>query len=686
MTSRGVHSARHRAERLRPETDRPGDLPAPTDPGPHAPAPASAAKRGGRSRRAGIRGVGIRWIALLCVLGVVIVIAVTGIGPAGPSVTQTVSTFLLDWESGDYGAAALLTTGNPAEVARSLQNAYSELGAADLVLSIRQITGGSGAALASFNASVNLGRGGLPWQYEGHFTLRRGSAGWRVVWSPAVIAPGLGPGDRLAVLTQVPGRAPLEDSAGHSLLRRSPVFEVGVLPDELTDPQLTSQRLAAVFRLGTEADEMLGQILAAPSDSFLELVQLPPATYYRLRGKLDKVPGLVFRQATTRLFNSTVPAITGMVGTETAKVLVEDGEPYRPGTTVGLSGLEQAYQGKLAGTATTQVVVQNAAGRRVKVLKRWPGRAGTPVRTTINGAVQAAAAHALAGADLSAAIIAIRAGTGQILAVADQKASGMPAVSPLTGQYQPGQSFMIVSAAALLASGPGFSVNTLVPCYRSNQAPGPTFVNSPVEPYLGPMQTFSVDFAHACSTAFVGLSLRLTAPRQLPAAATAFGLGAQWQLQIPAFAGSMHTPASSGQQAADVIGQGAVQVSPLDMALAAGLVEAGAWHSPSLLVGPSDQPPAPPQPFSSTIISQLKHLMWTTVRSGAGHQADLPGAAVFGQVGSAPLAGHRGVRAIWFVGFRGNVAFAVLVFSHSAAFDPAVQLARQFAAALPVGH
>ena len=677
MANRGVHSARHRTERSRPEADRPGY----PDTQPGTGSAGAPRRRAGRSR-----GVAIRAIALLCAVGVVVVVAVTGIGPAGLSVTQTVSTFLLDWESGDYSAAAMLTTGNPADVTASLQNAYSELGAADLVLGIRQITVHSGLALASFNASVNLGRDGLPWQYQGHFMLHRGGSGWRVVWSPAVIAPGLGRGDRLAVLTQVPGRASLEDSGGHPLLRRSPVFEVGVLPDDLKNPQLTAQRLATVIGLDTDADEMLGQIRAAPSESFLELVQLSPASYDHMRGKLGTVPGLIVRQDTTRLFDSTVPAITGMIGTETARVLVEDGEPYRPGTTVGLSGLEQAYQGKLAGTATTQVVVQDESGRRVKVLKNWPGHAGTAIRTTIDGSIQAAAAHALAGTGLSAAIVAIRAGGGQILAVADQQAPGMPAVGPLTGRYQPGQSFMIVSAAALLASGQGFSGNTPVQCYRTNQAGGQTFANTPVEPYLGPVQTFTVDFAHACSTAFVGLSLRLAAPRQLIDAATAFGIGARWQLQVPAFAGSMHVPASSGQQAADVIGKGTVQVSPLDMALAAGLVDAGSWHAPSLLAGPANQPAAPKPPFGSGVISQLKHLMWLSVRSGAAHQANLPGGAVFGQVGTAPLAGHHGITAIWFVGFRGNVAFAVLVFSHSAAFAPAALLARQFAASLPLRH
>lgn len=667
MANRGVRTARHRAERPRLMVDR-----IPTGAaGPNGSQAGPPPKRGGR-----LRARPIRAISLLCAAGLVVIIAVTGVGPAGPTVPETVKAFLVDWESGDYRAAALLTTGNPDLVARRLQAVYQEVGAADLALGMGPISVHGDSAQASFSASVNLGRDGLPWQYQGHFTLHRAGAGWRVVWSPAVIVPGLGAGDRLAVLTVVPRRAELLDSAGRPLLRPSRAFVLGVMPDELTNSWLTARDLARVTDIGADADEMLAQILAAPSESFLELVTLSPADYRRLSAGLAKVPGLIVKRITTRLFKSTVPTITGQIGTETARVLVEDGEPYQPGTTVGLSGLQQAYQEKLAGLATTEIVVQNAAGRQVAVLQRWRGYPGTSVGTTIDAGVQAAAQRAVAGTHFSAAIVAIRAGGGQILAVADHQAAGMPAVNPLAGQYQPGQSFMIVSTAALLTSSPGFSLNTPIGCFPTNL----NFTNVPREPFLGTQPTFSVDFAHACSTAFVGLSLRLS-PADLQHAADAFGIGAPWRLPLQAFACRLQTPAS-GQQAADVIGVGTVQVSPLAMALAAGLVESGSWHAPTLVPSTAAQAPVPRAHLDSLIVSELRHLMSLTVKSGAGRAADLPGATVFGEVGTAPLAGHHGLRAIWFVGFHGNVAFAVLGFSRSAAFGPVAQLAGQFAAAL----
>ena len=155
----------------------------------------------------------IRLGSLLCAAAVVIIAGVTGVGQSDPSVTVSVKNFLLAWESGNYAAAGALTTGQPVAVARVLRNAYSQLGAADLSLAMGNISVRGNTASAYFHASVDLGRGGRPWTYAGHFLLRRHGAGWLVVWSPSVIVPGLGPGDRLAVLTTVPARKPLLDSA-----------------------------------------------------------------------------------------------------------------------------------------------------------------------------------------------------------------------------------------------------------------------------------------------------------------------------------------------------------------------------------------------------------------------------------------------------------------------------------------
>src|ERR1700691_1845112 len=574
-----------------------------------------------------------------------------------PTAEPTVQSFLLDWENGQYAAAAGLTTGAPAGVVAALQNAYQDVGAAAATLSMAAVNQHGNTASAQFDASVDLGRGGESWNYRGSFDLRRVGSGWKVVWSPSVIAPGLRPGLRLAVVSSEPQRAQLLDAEGKPLAPLSTVYTVGVMPGRLKNPERTADGLARVT--GLSASQILGWITEAPGANFLELVRLTPARYHRLRGRLARGAGLRVEQQPARLVGSIGSAVCGSVRSEAAGVLQEDGIPYQPGTTVGLSGLQQSFQRTLVGAPTTEVVAENATGHVVSVLHTWAGRNGTDVQTTINASVQQAANKALQSVGNSGAIVAISPTSGHVLAVASRGTSGMPEINPLSGKYQPGQAFTIVSTAALLNTGQ-VGVNTAIPCSASNPGGGEKFTNDPPVPNRG---TFQADVANACSAAFAGLSLRMSG-KDLKVPAAGFGLGKPWQLPLKAFAGTMGSPSNQAELAEDTIGTGSVKVSPLDMAIAAAVVQSGTWHPPSLVTDPPDPGLTPTVPFGPKVVSALQALMRSTVTSGAGQAANVGNMPVYGQVGSTPY-GSTGLREAWFVGFQGNVAFAVLELTRS---------------------
>src|SRR5580704_15911192 len=353
-----------------------------------------------------------------------------------------------------------------------LRTAYQQLGAAAYYLSMGPITQHGGTAEAHFFASVDLGQDGAPWSYEGRFAMRKTSAGWRVLWSPTVINPGLHQGLRMAVVTTMPPRAALLDAEGASLIHPSPAWIAQVRPGRLSHPEETAMAFAGVA--GLDWQQVLSVIRAAPQTHPLTLATLSPADYVTLRKKLGHVPGLQLRRVSRRLFETTATDVTGTVGTELAPVLQEQGVTYRPGTTVGVSGLQQVYQRRLAGAAETEVIAENQAGHQVAVLKKWVGTQGTPVRTTIEAGVQRAATNAVAGQPAAAAIVAVQASTGHVIAVADH-AGGGTRVYPLTGRYQPGGAFTIVSAAALLAK--GTALNEPIPCLGTTRVGGRTFTN-----------------------------------------------------------------------------------------------------------------------------------------------------------------------------------------------------------------
>jgi len=612
----------------------------------------------------------------------VVVAALVGVGlarPGVPSPEPTVSQFLLAWESQHYLQAAELTTGPPKTVAAALARAYERLDASNLTLSIHGISQQAKTADAQFDASIDLGGTGLVWTYQGAFALQDGSSGWRVVWSPSVIVPGMTDKEQLAVYSGFYPRSQLLDSAGRPLSMPATVDEVGVIPDMLTNPAKTASELSAVTQI--PEDQIQGQIEQGLQGDFLELITYTPAEYAKRRASLSAIPGLQVRERTERLFASIAPDVVGAVGNETAAVLRTNGVEYRPGTTIGLSGLQQTFQRQLTGTPHTEVVLQQSGHAAVR-LHSWPGTPGTPVRTTLSAPIQIAADNALAGLSTPAAIVAVQAGTGKILAVGSHDVNGSPALDPMSGAYEPGPTFTIVSSAAILSDG-RLAPTDPVPCPSSNTVDGQVFTNDPVEPYLGTAPSFRTDFAHACATAFAGgLSLSLDAS-DLSRASQQFGIGG-WQLPVTgSFAGRLGAPGGQGALAADMIGGGDVRVSPLDMALVAAVVDSGRWQPPSLVEGLADASSAARAPVNAQVLASLRGLMRGAMTTASNRVADV-GGDVSGQVGSAPFGGGHGLHINWFVGYRGNIAFAVALLSSSAS-DSAAPLAGSFLHNLQTG-
>lgn len=614
---------------------------------------------------------------MVVVVGVITIGLATDFGDE-PSAEPTARSFLLDWQQQQYQAAAQLTTGAPGVVVAQLAGEFQDLDATEMFLSMGPIVQHGKTAVARFTATVNLAQGGHQWTYQGKFGLLSSGGSWKVDWAPSVIEPSLGPGDRLAVQTTFAPRAQVLDAQGRPLLAPSRTYMVGVYPSSLASPSRTAARFSQVT--GLDQTQVLGQIRAAPPRAFLPLLTLDQADFQSLRPRLETVPGLQAKRVLQRLFDADSDDVVGQVGTENSDALRAEGAAYQPGDTVGLSGLEQTYQDSLAGTPATRVQVVNSAGAVVNTLWTSAGSSGTPVRTTINGHYQAAASAALAGLRSSGEIIAVQPSTGNILAVAERAAGGppLPEGGALNARLVPGMTFTIVSAAALLNT--GIAANTPVPCTDVTYVGGQTFTNDSSSASAG--QPFSADFASGCGTAFATLSMRLT-PGQLASAEKDFGIGTPWDLRVQAFSGSTAVAAGTGQSAglaAETIGQGGVRMSPLGMAMVAAEVESGVGHVPVLVA--SDPAATWQSALSSGALHELRGLMREAVRTGTARAADLTGAQVYGQAGLVKTGTRSWLS--WFVGYRGNLAFAVLETGTSAQ-QAAASLAASFLAAADSG-
>ncbi|MBW3574818.1 MAG: hypothetical protein KY450_08135 [Actinobacteria bacterium] len=342
---------------------------------------------------------------------------------------------------------------------------------------------------------------------------------------------------------------------------------------------------------------------------------------------------------------------------------------YEAGDVVGTSGLQAATEPRLFGRPWGAVELVDGRGQVLEVLEVFPGAAPEPVTTTFDADVQAAAEAALAGTSKPAALVAIDAPSGQVRAVATRPTTGFNRA--FVGQYPPGSTFKVVTAAALLESGVG--PDTTISCPATVAISGFRFSNAGGEA-LGDIP-FATAFYRSCNTAFVQLADDLDSDA-LAASAERFGFNADLELPVPADAGSFPVPTSPVEQAAAAIGQGRVTATPLQMASVAAAVASGTWRSPHVLV--ERQAPVE-RPLPEAAVATLQELMRRVVAEGTGTAAQLPGEPVAGKTGTAEYGGARPPRThAWFLGFRGDLAFAVVVEDGGFGGEVAAPIARSF--------
>lgn len=604
--------------------------------------------RGGLRRRAGFHSIP----GLMLAVGLAVTLAGCG---AGASPNPVASQFLSAWSGGHFVHAAGLTNGSQSTVTTALTSFGQGLNASGLSLRLLTVQRNGRRASARFAVNVTLGGLGM-WRYTGTLAMTRKGGHWLVDWHNADLNPAVGPGEHLIAVRTLPPRMPLLDRDGRPLVRLTPVVTVGVVPSLLKPRQQNIATLARV--LGIDGATLTRNVADTPGNDFLPVTTLRRPAYERVKPIIYPLAGVHFSSSVLPLAPTASfgRALLGQVGPATAAALKTAGPLALPSDDVGLSGLELVYQRRLAGTPSGHVEVLNGNGSPRATLFSVTGHPGTAVRTSLDLELQTAAEKALPARDGAAALVAVQASTGQVLAVANRPALSSEDLG-LDGSYPPGSTFKVITTAALLAR--GFDPNSTVPCPPSISIDGKTFTNFDGESSAG--ASFVDDFAQSCNAAFISLAGRLSRG-DLAATARQFGFGSRWQLPLASYSGQAPPSASAVEQAADMIGQGRILNSPLGMALVAAAVDSGSWHPPTLITDPSTPQPSPPHTLSPASVNELRTLMRAVVTSGTGTPANLPGQPVFGKTGTAEYgSANPPLTDAWFIGFRGDIAFAVIV-------------------------
>ena len=337
-------------------------------------------------------------------------------------------------------------------------------------------------------------------------------------------------------------------------------------------------------------------------------------------------------EARTSPLGSSAIDVAGEVGEaepEDIAQLARQGFPE--GTPVGISGLEQAFNSRLAGRPGGELLAAPSGAGEPRVLGRSDPAPGKAVKTTIDPDLQEAAVIALAG----------RLGGIAVLDARDGSVRGL-AGSAFSVPRPPGSSFKVITTTAALQEGK-VTLDEEFPVLNGINVGGRVVLNANGE-YCG--GDFRESFAHSCNSVFAPLGVEV-GEKALVDTAKRFGFNQEPRLYDDAAVRLIDPPQPSIPRdvgddldvGVSAIGQGEVLATPLVMASVAQTVANDGVREPtSIVVDPGLRPNAKPtRVMSKKIADQLTELMIGVVQYGTGTAGAIAEGQVAGKTGTAEL-------------------------------------------------
>lgn len=368
--------------------------------------------------------------------------------------------------------------------------------------------------------------------------------------------------------------------------------------------------------------------------------------------------------------------VTGEVGTaDPADEARLARQGYPPGTPVGISGLELAFNTRLAGRPGGRLLARPAErSAKPRVLGEANPAPGAPVKTTIDPALQDAAVSALAGRSGGVAVLDAR--TGAVRALAG---------SAFSVPQPPGSTFKMVTTTAAFQTG-SVSLDDSFALTNGVNVGGRFIYNANGE-YCG--GTFPEAFAESCNADFAPLGPKI-GNEALVRTAQRFGFNHPPTLYNDAATKTVDPdPPSIPHEIGDdldlgvtAIGQGEVLATPLEMASIAQTISNDGLRLPTPIVRNekllSDAKPV--RVMSPKLAGILTDLMIGVVTGGTGTLGAIPEGQVAGKTGTAELGPEPGqegsanpiqIKDAWFAAFapaeKPRLAIAMMLIDAGAA-------------------
>ena len=404
----------------------------------------------------------------------------------------------------------------------------------------------------------------------------------------------------------------------------------------------------------------------------------------------DFFPELELLHSQRRLYpqNGLAAHVIGYTG-EVSETELDNPEfaKFDSGDVIGKFGIERQYNDWLKGVDGERQVVVDNRGQVRQVLGQKDAVAGKDLRLTIDLELQVVAELAMEGR--KGAVVAVDPRSGEVLAMVSR-----PSFDPnkfavrikhadwreildnpnnpllnraIQAQLAPGSTFKPVMALAGLESGvidDGFAVNC---------PGGATFYGHHFGCHARHGNGIGLlrGIAQSCDVYFYNVGNRLGIDR-IAFYAEKAGLGAKSGIDLPHETEGT-VPSTqwkirrfrqkwyAGETISVSIGQGALTVSPLQLARAiGGITQGGVWRHPHLRLDLTKTEKPDHWPVNPENVLKIMDGMEAVVVSGTGVRARIPGLTVGGKTGTAQLASNAALKTLggdrdwrdnaWFVG------------------------------------
>ncbi|HNQ35298.1 MAG TPA: penicillin-binding protein 2 [bacterium] len=456
-------------------------------------------------------------------------------------------------------------------------------------------------------------------------------------------------------------RGKILDRNGEILAEDKLGFNLTFVPFDLSNPKRCADILAPILQ---QSRSDLLQIFSAryPNPFEIQVLArgLSQEQLHFVEEQLAQLGGIYIQAGLERRYPlgehaATIVGYLGEVNRDELASLRNEG--VRSGDLLGRAGIERIFDALLRGERGGTSVVVDARGHQIRILGQKESKPGNSIVLTIDAGLQRAASEKLG--DRPGSVVILAPATGEVLALVSKPSydpyrpaaylfsKSKPMLNrALTGLYAPGSVFKIITAIAALEEG-AITPDDQIECTGVITL-GEREFHCWKEEGHGAI-SFKSALAQSCNI-FFGEAGMKTGESALLDYALRAGLGVPTGIDLPGEkSGSIPEPGESGGALNLSIGQGALLLTPVQMAsLIATVANGGNIMRPEVIrelrtpdgTLVEKYGPALRGSFfvSEGTLKLLREALRAVVDIGTGHAAAVPGIPVAGKTGTAQTA------------------------------------------------